>query len=99
MRDLILQLSKSSIYSTKPVGIIYSGFALSVLWGWFFVPLGVVPITTPWAIGIYCLAGIIRGNRVKIPKEQDMPCTLQLTMIYVGITFFLIVGYICHQIT
>ncbi|WP_072075097.1 HNH endonuclease [Escherichia coli] len=50
-------------------------------------------------IGIYCLAGIIRGNRVKIPKEQDMPCTLQLTMIYVGITFFLIVGYICHQIT
>ncbi|EOT5207145.1 hypothetical protein ACN5SP_005161 [Escherichia coli] len=38
------------------VGIIYSGFALSVLWGWFFVPLGVVPITTPWAIGIYCLA-------------------------------------------
>ncbi len=24
------------------VGIIYSGFALSVLWGWFFVPLGVV---------------------------------------------------------
>ncbi|WP_214281691.1 hypothetical protein, partial [Escherichia coli] len=48
---------------------------------------------------IYCLAGIIRGNRVKIPKEQDMPCTLQLTMIYVGITFFLIVGYICHQIT
>ncbi|MCA2171625.1 hypothetical protein VSQ33_17530, partial [Escherichia coli] len=41
----------------------------------------------------------LRGNRVKIPKEQDMPCTLQLTMIYVGITFFLIVGYICHQIT
>ncbi|EQA5047047.1 hypothetical protein ACX3YK_005916 [Escherichia coli] len=81
------------------VGIIYSGFALSVLWGGGFVPLGVVPITTPWAIGIYCLAGIIRGNRVKIPKEQDMPCTLQLTMIYVGITFFLIVGYICHQIT
>ena len=80
------------------VGIIYSGFALSVLWGGFCASRCGADHNS-WAIGIYCLAGIIRGNRVKIPKEQDMPCTLQLTMIYVGITFFLIVGYICHQIT
>ncbi|EFR0233243.1 hypothetical protein HZM05_002808 [Salmonella enterica] len=79
------------------LGVIYSGFAISTLWGWFIVPLGVVSITTPWGIGIYCMAEIIRGRRIKIQEEQNLPRIIQLTMIYVGITVYLIGGYICHR--
>lgn len=35
-----------------PFSAIFSGYALSVLWGWFFVPLfGLPEITIPGAIG------------------------------------------------
>lgn len=34
-------------------GVIWSGFVLSILWGWFFVPsLGLPALSVPSAIGI-----------------------------------------------
>lgn len=95
--NFISNKKKAAFMAAGIVGTIYGGFAISTLWGWFIVPLGVVPITIPWAIGINCIAGIIKGRTIKVPTEQDLPHIIQITMIYVGITVYLIGGYICHR--
>ena len=42
---------------------IWSGFVLSVLWAWFFVPLGIPAISTAHGIGIALLTGFLRSYR------------------------------------
>lgn len=34
---------------------VYQGYVFAILWGWFIIPLGVVPITTAQAIGLMLL--------------------------------------------
>ncbi|HUU97495.1 MAG TPA: hypothetical protein VM487_17300 [Phycisphaerae bacterium] len=35
-----------------------SALVVSVLWGWFVVPLGLPPIHMAWAIGLSCVVGM-----------------------------------------
>jgi len=48
-----------------PIAII-RGYVLSILWGWFLVPLGVVEISVPHAIGFLLLIGLVTPN----PNEK-----------------------------
>lgn len=38
---------------------ILRGFVLSILWGWFLVPLGIPDIGVAWAIGIAATLGML----------------------------------------
>lgn len=50
-------------------GSIWSGYVLSVLWGWFAVPaFHLAPISIPLAIGITM---IIRMLTYEMPQSQD----------------------------
>jgi hypothetical protein len=40
------------VFGTTVLATLVRGFVLSILWGWFIVPLGVNPIGMAWAIGI-----------------------------------------------
>lgn len=80
------------------LGIIYSGFAISVLWSWFVVPLGIMQISIPWAIGLCCIAGVVKGGPIKMPDKDDESPSFKMLMIYVGITAYLFAGYICQKL-
>jgi hypothetical protein len=54
------------------IGAAWSGFVLSILWGWFVVPRGVRAINVPWAIGL-CL--IIYRFTAGIRKRKSDPWT------------------------
>ncbi len=48
---------------------LWSGFVLSILWGWFLVPLGVPAIGTAHAIGIAVVMGMFHRNNAKRDDE------------------------------
>ena len=56
-------------------GVIFSGYALSILWGWFFVPiLGLPELNIPSAIGITLVVQYLTHQHQdkdenKTPKE------------------------------
>ncbi len=39
-------------FLTLPFTFLWRGYVLTILWGWFLVPLGVMALTIPMALGI-----------------------------------------------
>ena len=54
LKDNMLALTAIlGVFAIAALGAIWSGFALSILWGWFIVPaFGISPLSIPSAIGI-----------------------------------------------
>lgn len=51
---------------------IYNAWVLTILWGWFIVPLGVKALSVAHAYGITLVTGLILSNRgVKENKDKD----------------------------
>jgi hypothetical protein len=54
-----------------PIATIVDGWALSTLWGWFIVPLGVPAIGIAHAFGISCTVSLFRSRFSTRKKEQE----------------------------
>lgn len=83
------------------VGSIASGFALSVLWGWFVVPLfGVPNLTIAQAIGLSMVVGFLTYQYHDNHKKEEMSLAgkiiylVLLAIIQPAVT--LVIGYIVH---
>lgn len=51
---------------------IYNAWALTILWGWFIVPLGVKALSIAHAYGFTLVTGLILSNRgIKENKGKD----------------------------
>lgn len=51
---------------------IWNGFTLSILWGWFVVPVfGVPPLRIPFAIGISLIVGYLTHQTRKSEDEPE----------------------------
>lgn len=51
--------------------VIFRGFILAKLWGWFIVPLGVMQIGIAHAIGLSILISVFTWKNEKTPKDDD----------------------------
>jgi len=75
---------------------IWWGYAIHVLWAWFVVPLGVVPIKLAHAYGLSVLFGLFLNTRgLEIGKEKSSDdwatsVTIGIIMPAIGLLF----GYI-----
>ena len=49
--------------------MIYYGWAVSILWGWFVVPFGLPSLSIPWAIGLASVAKMIISSGKKTSPE------------------------------
>lgn len=73
------------------VGLTWSGYVLSVLWGWFMVPVFHAPaLRIPYAIGIAFIAAMLTHQ---IRKEDPDTATSVIHSI-VSPAFFLLFGWI-----
>lgn len=55
------------------VQVLGAGIAMTFLWGWFIVPLGVRPIGILHACGILLIFGVMNEvNPEKVEKELDL---------------------------
>ena len=51
---------------------VYNAWVLSILWGWFIVPLGVKSLSIAHAYGVTLVAGLFLSTRgIKENKNQD----------------------------
>lgn len=69
----------------------WEGFALSVLWGWFIVPLGAPKITVPLAIGLALVVGMLAHQHA---KDDDREWSDLLAHAIVKPPLFLLMGWI-----
>jgi hypothetical protein len=76
---------------------ILNGFALTVLWGWFIVPVFGLPVLAivP-AIGLALVAGFLTHQVVKTPTGESLSDTLVkcLTISLSKPILFLLIGWI-----
>lgn len=60
------------MFITLPIGAVWSGFVLSVLWGWFVVPTFGAPILNiPAAIGIAGIVSYLTRSSHKEKTKDD----------------------------
>lgn len=83
-----------------PLGTIWQGVALSYLWDWFIVPLGVVSISIAHAIGISIvaqsfLAALARSAEIESEKKDPHERLLEAIVKAILLPLFmLVIGYI-----
>ncbi len=54
------------------LSVLYHGYALSVIWGWFFVPtFGLAPLNIPAAIGISLVISHMTTPIPDKPKDES----------------------------
>lgn len=73
-----------------PTLAIFQGLLFMCLWSWFIVPLGVVSITLPHAIGLGILASLFRTGI----QDKDYVKFAMQNATYIAVLFFL--AYVIH---
>ena len=59
-------------------GSIVSGWVLSILWGWFVVPLFSLPhLSIPYAIGLGTVVSMFKNTNMDFKKENDESSVMQ----------------------
>lgn len=87
-----------------PIGIVMRGFVLQQLWSWFVVPLGVVAISLPWALGLACLAYMLTGpahlakQDTEVGKHEVYAAMFKYAFLVIGNPLFgLLGGWLWHS--
>ena len=76
-------------------GLLFSGLVIKLLWGWFIVPLGVIPISIIHAIGIDIVVSLIAPSTTK--DTDNMSVSEFITYLIKVITkplTYLLMGFI-----
>lgn len=74
---------------------IWRGFVLSILWGWFAVPLGLPPIGIAWAIGVATVVGMLAGSYSEDKEDKDDGWK-KVIVLFVAPLIALGVGWVAH---
>lgn len=78
---------------------ILKGYVLSVLWGWFAVPLfGLPPIGIPAAIGVALIVGMLSHEHQRQPKsEGKYDAVVELSAVFIRPFVALGIGWIVKR--
>jgi hypothetical protein len=80
------------------LGVIYSGYALSIMWGWFLVPaLGAPAISVSYAIGITMVVRYLTSGTETEPDDGKSSMEKLIKHIVIAVlkpSFALAFGYI-----
>jgi hypothetical protein len=61
------------LLAVSPITAVWYGFAFSIMWGWFIVPVfHVTPLRIPYAIGIAYVVQFLAHQTLK-PEDQPEP--------------------------
>lgn len=77
-----------------PITSIFTGFTLSILWGWFVVPLGVMALSIPQSLGISITIAFLTHQPHKSDDEVGFWATIAQGVI--KCVLFLALGWIYH---
>lgn len=72
------------------------GFVLQTLWRWFIVPLGVITLTLPQAVGL-CVIMEFFTARVNLKKDTPEEETKKVILAFLTPLWFWAVGWIVQM--
>jgi hypothetical protein len=68
-----------------PLSIIMRGWVLSIMWGWFIVPLfGLPALTIPYAIGVSAVIALLKGSSTDNKKDDKKALEKFLEALFVA---------------
>jgi hypothetical protein len=77
---------------------IWNGAVISILWGWFIVPLGAPPLTVAHAIGVSLLIGFIRHKEWKRTPQPNMVEVMEKIGVFLmSGPLALVMGYVIKE--
>lgn len=77
--------------------LIYRAWVLTMLWGWFLVPLGLPPVTIPLAGGIIMLGMYLTWQAPDDSKETTLKTLARMiARSIISPLFFLGMGFLAH---
>ena len=85
------------------LGAIVNGWVVMHLWAWFVVPLGVMQISLPWAIGFDAFWTLLCPKHSAWMTEktkEEMTLWKCLKALYTPVLqalMFLAIGWVCHK--
>lgn len=69
---MLVMLSLFYLFVLLPLGVMWSGYALSKLWAWFLVPaLGLPELSIPAAIGLAMVVSYMTYQPTNTNKDKD----------------------------
>lgn len=77
------------------LAVIWRGFVLSVMWGWFLVPIGLPNIGLALAIGISATVAMMTHQATQSTEKSDGGKAL--IALFVGPLLLLGIGWVVHQ--
>lgn len=89
------------VVSITTIGVIMGGYVLSVMWGWFIVPVfDAPPLSVPVAIGVALVIGYLTDHTRTIAKEKNKGIEEAVEELVVWSIIqplaYLVLGYIIH---
>jgi len=72
---------------------VWDGYVLSILWGWFVVPLGLAAIGKAHAYGICVVLGLAR---YRYEEGEQNEWGMRAIMMFVAPAIYLFCGYAAH---
>lgn len=75
------------------LSVLFCGYTFVHLWQWFVVPLGVVPVTLPWALGLSLFVSLAKGWPEGGENEKVAVTLLKPFAVYAAA---LLLGYVFH---
>jgi hypothetical protein len=85
--------------AAQVLGALLNGWVLSILWGWFFVPLGIQPIRVIHAIGIGTTVSLLTSSapRGKDEREAKEKMASSIAFLFVVPLVCIVIGWIVHS--
>lgn len=82
------------------VGTILEGWAVSKLWNWFLVPMGLNPIPTSIGVGLSCLVYLVAISRKRhVTENQEGLRAANYAYAIVRPFFVVGVGWLAHIVS
>lgn len=82
-----------AVLAVGAVAIINAGFAISILWEWFVVPLGVKAVGISHAVGLSATAFFLRGTQTEYDNLQKDHAS-NIASMFLAPWLAVLVGYV-----
>ncbi len=97
-KDEMAVLGCIAVFAALPLGSMLNGYVLSILWGWFMVPIFHFPVLhVAQAIGVSMVTHMLTHQDVPVDKDRKWYMPLVLLFTYPAMA--LAIGWIVRQWT
>lgn len=95
---LVIPLMLAIVFGIIALAVLFNGWVLTILWGWFVAPLFGLPVLTlKSAMGLSLIIGYLTGGLKNDTKEEDKEKEYLKYVKILNPFFVLLMGWLIHS--